>query len=211
MTEVVHARRTGRKASLRHGDAREQRILDVAEAILEDVGYTRLTVQQVAEAARLSRPAFYFYFDGKATLLAALVHRTTEQLIAPQRDHGEQDGAAFRRAAVKHTAKVWRSHGAVMRSMVENQASNEAVHARWAATVDASVALHAARIREDEPAIADMAEDVAKALIWMTGRAFYELSVSGAGVKRQRRMIETLLFITERALRPSAQEDGTAT
>jgi AcrR family transcriptional regulator len=53
-------------------EARRRHLLDVARCIVERDGAAALTMEHVAEAAGVSRPLVYSYFDNRAGLLRAL-------------------------------------------------------------------------------------------------------------------------------------------
>jgi AcrR family transcriptional regulator len=54
-------------------------ILDVAAQYITTKGYEQMTTQDILEALRISRGAFYHYFESKQALLMALVERLGEQ------------------------------------------------------------------------------------------------------------------------------------
>jgi hypothetical protein len=64
----------------RKGDIREQEILDAAENLLAKLGYQDMTVNEIAEAAGITRGALYFYFASKQAVVTALVARTVQEL-----------------------------------------------------------------------------------------------------------------------------------
>jgi len=55
--------------------AREQAILDAALALLTEVGYDRMSIDEVARRARASKATIYRRWTGKAAMVAALMHR----------------------------------------------------------------------------------------------------------------------------------------
>src|SRR5205809_5485064 len=57
------------------------RILDAAFAAVRDFGVTRLTVEDVAQRAGLSRQTVYRYFPSKDHLMVALVSREEDRLL----------------------------------------------------------------------------------------------------------------------------------
>ncbi|MAF58544.1 TetR/AcrR family transcriptional regulator [Ponticaulis sp.] len=56
-------------------ETRETQILDAAEALLTRYGLRRVTMDDVAEAVGLSRPAVYQYFSSKSALITAALNR----------------------------------------------------------------------------------------------------------------------------------------
>ena len=62
-----------------HQGSREELIMDAAEAVLARFGERRMTMDDVAEAIGLSRPAIYQYFKSKNELVLATLTRLHEQ------------------------------------------------------------------------------------------------------------------------------------
>lgn len=55
--------------------ARRGEILDVAERLVETIGYERMSIQDILDALQMSKGAFYHYFGSKHALLEVLVER----------------------------------------------------------------------------------------------------------------------------------------
>jgi len=73
----------------REREARRAAILDAGEEVLADVGYRNLRMEQVAEAAELSKGTLYLYFDGKDALCAGIAERRMRAIIPEVRAAGE--------------------------------------------------------------------------------------------------------------------------
>jgi len=54
------------------GDQREQALLDAAKVVLREKPIGQVTIDELAGAAGIARSGFYFYFESKQALLAAL-------------------------------------------------------------------------------------------------------------------------------------------
>jgi AcrR family transcriptional regulator len=65
-----------------HRADRRDQLLDVAEQVLGDKGYGPASMDDVADAAGVTKPVLYDHFGSKDGLLAALVTRSGEQLLA---------------------------------------------------------------------------------------------------------------------------------
>jgi len=60
--------------------ARRKQILDVAQRlVMETKGYEGMSIQDVLDELRISKGAFYHYFDSKGALLEALIERMVEE------------------------------------------------------------------------------------------------------------------------------------
>ncbi len=60
---------------------RRNEILDVARRLVYTKGYEEMTIQDILDALRISKGAFYHYFDSKQDLLNALIDRMIEEGI----------------------------------------------------------------------------------------------------------------------------------
>lgn len=72
------SRRRGRIS----GEVREAIILAAAEQLLAEGAFLAATVDDLAKAASISRPTFYFYFSSKSAVLLALLDRRVRELSA---------------------------------------------------------------------------------------------------------------------------------
>jgi AcrR family transcriptional regulator len=62
-------------------DERRERILDGAFKVFLAYGYTRTTMEDIAKAAEISRPALYLVFRNKTDIYSALATRFLNQLL----------------------------------------------------------------------------------------------------------------------------------
>lgn len=58
-------------------------ILDAALEVFSRFGYRGTTVDQIAEAARMSKPNLLYYFKSKEEIYVALLQRTLKEWLAP--------------------------------------------------------------------------------------------------------------------------------
>ena len=56
-------------------------ILDVAQQLIYTRGYEQMTIQDMLDGLRISKGAFYHYFDSKQAVLEALVERLGEEVV----------------------------------------------------------------------------------------------------------------------------------
>lgn len=61
--------------------AREQQMLDVAEAVFGERGYQATSMDEIAERCGVSKPMLYEYFGSKDGLLVACVSRSKAELL----------------------------------------------------------------------------------------------------------------------------------
>ncbi|TMH04602.1 MAG: TetR family transcriptional regulator [Betaproteobacteria bacterium] len=103
------ARRTKEEAlATRHG------ILDAAELLFQRQGVSRTTLQDIAQAAGLTRGAIYWHFKDKADLFNAMMERATmplEETMALSPSPGEDDDPlSFIRDRIMHALRITASH-----------------------------------------------------------------------------------------------------
>jgi AcrR family transcriptional regulator len=79
----------------------EEAFLDAAERLLVSVGYAGITTRALAEEAGANHGLVHYYFGSMETLLARVLERFTERMIARQREMYEAPGVPF--------AEKWRT------------------------------------------------------------------------------------------------------
>jgi TetR/AcrR family transcriptional repressor of nem operon len=62
--------------------ARRNEILDVARQLVYTKGYEQMSIQDILDALKISKGAFYHYFDSKFDLLEALIDRMGDEAEA---------------------------------------------------------------------------------------------------------------------------------
>jgi AcrR family transcriptional regulator len=67
------------KVSLNSSSDTRQSLLDAALKTFADRGYAAASVQDIVDAAHVSKPALYYYFTDKAGLFQALVHQAHDE------------------------------------------------------------------------------------------------------------------------------------
>ena len=105
-----------RSRPLLKGDGREAALIEAAAGLLAQDRFEPASVAELAAAAGLSRPTFYFYFASKDALLASLIEATHDELAARLAAALRADGAPVARltAAIAAAADTWWEHRAVM-------------------------------------------------------------------------------------------------
>lgn len=63
--------------------ARRNQILDVAQRLVYTKGYEQMAIQDILNDLRISKGAFYHYFNSKAAVLEALVERMAVEQVKP--------------------------------------------------------------------------------------------------------------------------------
>lgn len=105
------------------GDQRERVLLDTAERLLTEGRFAAASVSDLAEAAGISRAAFYFYFASKEALLATVLDRAVqgfnEQISTVLEPRDGVDAASALRSSVEAAGDLWWNHSHVLIASVD--------------------------------------------------------------------------------------------
>jgi TetR/AcrR family transcriptional regulator, ethionamide resistance regulator len=170
---------SGRRRAPTKGDRREQALLDALEQLLAEQPIARLSVDQIASAAGVSRTSFYFYFASKEAAVMRLVERSVATIWQAPDSWltGEGDPRRGLDHAVAAAVSAWQEHGAVLGAVVEAAAYDRELWEFWRNLLDGFIEASAARIRRDQKVgVARAGLDpraTAEALCWMNERYLY--------------------------------------
>ena len=179
MSPYVYDERGRRVLAATKGELRERAILDEAEKQLREAGPDAMTVESIANAAGINRATLYFYFRSKNDVLAALVERAVNELTSGVATSDRAAGSAGADAiteAIRRTALLWKTHGAVLRAAVDLTPSVETIAELWnraRTQVEQSCLAIVLPETADDDELADRLPAVIRALVAMTEREFY--------------------------------------
>ena len=133
------------------GDQREQALIDAARTVFRDKSISQVTIDELAGAAGIARSGFYFYFESKQALLAALVDQRLAEADLEMAEWLASDGldrGALRRGLAAGLAR-WKSDGRWLReAFITPDPGPEVTHVRDR-LVDQGCTLFSARIERD--------------------------------------------------------------
>lgn len=133
------------------GDQREQALIDAARAVFRDKSITQVTIDELAGAAGIARSGFYFYFESKQALLAALVDQRLAEADLEMAEWLASDGldrGALRRGLASGLAR-WKVDGRWLReAFITPDPGPEVMHVRDR-LVDEGCSQFSARIARD--------------------------------------------------------------
>jgi len=127
----------------------EEAFLDAAERLLVDVGYAGMTTRAVAQRANANQGLVHYYFGTMENLLARVLERFTERLIARQRAMYAAPDLTFRekwRTAMRYLdedreyQKVWYELQAAAWNRPELRERVAWVDAEWRAVLTQALA-----------------------------------------------------------------------
>jgi AcrR family transcriptional regulator len=193
----------------RHEETRAE-LVRAAVELAGEASFKDLTVDEIARAAGVSRPAFYLYFRDKEELLLSAVEEASRVMYeeADRWWHGEGEPAELVRAAVDGGARAYAENAGILRVANEVSTYDADVREFWIGLVGQFIEATAEHIRADQQrGRIDKGIDpwaTAEALVWMTERCCYIFL--GRGERRADEVTSSLLPVWVGALygpRPS--------
>ncbi|MBQ3302662.1 MAG: TetR/AcrR family transcriptional regulator [Eggerthellaceae bacterium] len=106
-------------------------VVDAFERLLDAKGYSRMTVQEILDAANVGRATFYAHFQGKEGVMEAFVSSVIEHVAAPENAEPGHDftGRGDMAAQVEHALRHVHEHGHAVRALLMGGGSLEFVGA----------------------------------------------------------------------------------
>jgi AcrR family transcriptional regulator len=101
------------------GDQREQALLDAARVLFTEKSIKQVTIDELAGAVGIARSGFYFYFESKQALLAALCDQVvgeSDEEMAEWLASDGRDREALHRGLARGFAR-WRADGRWLREL----------------------------------------------------------------------------------------------
>ncbi|MBU9765450.1 TetR/AcrR family transcriptional regulator [Mycobacterium sp. TNTM28] len=114
-------------------DQRRTAILAALDEHLKQTGFDALNIAEVARQAGVGRSAFYFYFENKATAVAALLEPMHDALLAANTILADtaQPPRARIRDTLEAVAQTAEEHRYLFQAMWEARGANSAVRDMW--------------------------------------------------------------------------------
>ncbi|MGV0580864.1 TetR/AcrR family transcriptional regulator [Mycolicibacterium elephantis] len=130
--QAASSRRSARRPQPR-GDERRQRLLEAFEEQLQTQSLADISVAEVAKAAGLKRPAFYFYFAGKHEVVTELLSRIFQDDVFTIGGFlaGGGDPRASVTEAMTRTFESWHAHRTLFRAMLDARDSDPEARTIW--------------------------------------------------------------------------------
>ncbi len=126
------SRRSARRPQPR-GDQRRLRLLEAFEEQLQTHSLADISVAEVARAAGLKRPAFYFYFSGKHEVVTELLTRIfhDDVFVIGGSLAGGGDPRVTVTDAMTRTFESWHQHRTLFRAMLDARDTDPEARAIW--------------------------------------------------------------------------------
>src|SRR3954469_14748624 len=208
--EAARASRSRRTPKV-SGDERERAILAAFERALEERALHEISIDDIARAAGISRPTFYFYFASKEAVLLSLFERMVGEADARRGDallRIAEDPAARLRESLTAFYEVFRAHRAVTLAGADARGTSAEVRALWSQIMEvwvaeAAEAITAERARRASPAGGPAggapagvpARDLAISLILMNERVHHTAFAGHPPALAEDAVVDTLVPI----------------
>ncbi|MFG1606872.1 TetR/AcrR family transcriptional regulator [Actinoplanes sp. NPDC049265] len=178
------------------GDQREQALIDAARAVFRDKSISQVTIDELAGAAGIARSGFYFYFESKQALLAALVDQRLAESDLEMAEWLASDGldrGALRRGLAAGLAR-WKTDGRWLReAFITPDPGPEVKHVRDR-LVDEGCSMFSKRIARDAQAgrtVAGPPELIAKMAVQLRSITFADV-YANPGAHNDDELLDTL-------------------
>jgi TetR/AcrR family transcriptional regulator, ethionamide resistance regulator len=188
------------------------RVIASALRLAEKRPFGELTIDQIARAADVSRPAFYTHFSDKEELLLAAVGEVSEELyaMADRWWHGVGPPAERVRRAIEGVVSVYAGEARLLRIAAEVSTYDEDVRALWFDIAERFIVATDDHIRSEQdvgliPRTLE-SRSTAEALFWMAERCCYVYL--GRGERTPKQVVEALAPVWVAALYPGVIPAG---
>jgi AcrR family transcriptional regulator len=208
------SRSARRTAGLRKGERRQQAILDATEQLLAATSFSRLTMDDIANRAGLSRSALYFYFASKEEVLSGLHERIYGEMVRtmdPLADPGVPVAEAMNEA-IERVGDNWRAHSHALRTFHETAMASPAFEDVWRGRLEQHVTALTAIVEAERAAGRaapgpPRARAIASAWFWMLEHGFYQLHRHQHSRREERELVETLNVLWQRMIGAAPSAD----
>jgi AcrR family transcriptional regulator len=145
---------TGTRRPPQKGDQRRSALLQSLDQHLQEGSFDSVNIADISRRAGVTRSAFYFYFESKATAVAALMEELYDEVFAASRLLTSDEGTPSSRIATMVTSlfETMRRHEHLFAAMLEARATSETVREMWDADRLSFVAPLAEMIRLERAA-----------------------------------------------------------
>ena len=154
-------------------------------AVLETTSFRDLRIESIAEAAGLSRSAFYFYYRDKRDILMDAAAGVTEALYmeADRWWHGEGGPDEIVRGALGDVSRHWAENEVLLRTVTEVSTYDRGVGRFYSDMVGRFVAATADHIQREQEAgrISASIDPIrtSEQMIWGAERSLYIFALTG--------------------------------
>jgi AcrR family transcriptional regulator len=180
------------------GDRRRSALLESLDHYLREGSLDSINIADISRRAGVTRSAFYFYFENKASAVAALMEEMyDESFAAAAALRGGGTPAQNIEAMVRALFSTWDKHEHLFRASLDARATSVTVRELWDSDRESFVPVVASMIEAERasgaaPAGAD-ATALASVLLELNDRMLERLALGGSLGREQ--MVEALVVV----------------
>ncbi|MBC3989438.1 TetR/AcrR family transcriptional regulator [Streptomyces sp. AC563] len=195
-----------RRPRLSRGDRREAAILDSVVRLLRDRPARKITIEEIAKGAGLSRPSVYFYFDSKQAIIDAAVQRVMGSMLSTAAAAaGNEDITleASLEGLINNVLDTWVEHGSLFCAAIDYVGRDLEARIAWRDVLEAGADELAAMLERDRARglvkPGGDARALAVAAHWMVERNCYML-FSREHTKPEELALRTTMVLSARRI-----------
>ncbi len=189
---------TETSAGVARGDRRRTALLESLDHHLRESSLDSINIADISRRAGVTRSAFYFYFENKASAVAALMEEMyDESLLAADQLRADGSPAENIDAMVRGLFSAWDKHEHLFRASLDARATSATVRELWDDDRESFVPVIASMIEAERaagaaPAGTD-ATALASVLLELNDRMLERLALGGALEREQ--LVEAVVSV----------------
>jgi len=200
-------RRTGTRGETQRLNVAD-RLQQAMEQLLEKgLGFTQVSVEELAAEAGIARATFYLHFRDKGELVARLMARVTTEIVeAATLRTPDRVTRGDLKKTVKAVVTTYQRHYAVMAAIVETSAYDPQVEAQFRKMMDQLVDVNrraVQRLKQAGRLSADTPPQIADVITWAFERSCHQLT-HGRKPTQINALIESLTHVIWSSMYSSA-------
>ncbi|MGW5112732.1 TetR/AcrR family transcriptional regulator [Nocardia sp. NPDC004123] len=139
MTQAAARNVAGDRRPPSRGDQQRALIIDAVTDLLRTVSITDMSVLRIAKHAGVSRPAFYFYFESKYSVVAAALEQVWTEIDQETSELTSYDNqeppADFTIRMIDGAVAVWRHNAHLLNACAQSRDTDAQLRAMWDAFI----------------------------------------------------------------------------
>jgi len=161
------------------GDQRRSALLQSLDQHLQESSFESINIADISRQAGVTRSAFYFYFENKASAVAALMEEMyDESFAAAEALRADGSPAENIEAMVRALFSTWDKHEHLFRASLDARATSATVRELWDSDRESFVPVVASLIEAERPGTTNAAA-LASVLLELNDRMLERLALGG--------------------------------
>jgi AcrR family transcriptional regulator len=185
------------------GDRRRSALLESLDHYLRESSLDSINIADISQRAGVTRSAFYFYFENKASAVAALMGEMyDESLVAAEALRADGTPAENIEAMVRGLFTTWEKHEHLFRASLDARATSATVRELWDSDRESFVPVVASMIESERASGAAPpgtdATALASVLLELNDRMLERLALGGRLDREQ--LVEAVVAVWLRTI-----------